>query len=43
MGPAGEFLDCIESRERALLGKLFGRAANPFASAWKDSRRPPPA
>lgn len=31
MGTAGEFLDCIEGRERKLLDQLFGGAADPFA------------
>lgn len=33
MGPADEFLDCIENRERALLDKLFSGVADPFAGA----------
>jgi len=32
MGRAGEFLDCIESREWTLLGNLFGGVADPFFS-----------
>lgn len=31
MGRAGEFLDCIEQRERALLTRLFAGVADPFA------------
>jgi hypothetical protein len=31
MGPAGEFLDSIDGKERALLAQLFAAAADPFA------------
>lgn len=31
MGRAGEFLDCVETRERALLEKLFAGERDPFA------------
>jgi hypothetical protein len=31
MGNAGEFLDCVESRERKLFANMFNGAAQPFA------------